>query len=487
MNRWQSTATLTTLLLLTLAACAVNPATGKRQLILVSEGKELQLGKENDKVVLAQFGRYEDEDLQVYVREIGEKLAARSERPDLDWSFKVVDDPLVNAFALPGGYIYVTRGILAHFNSEAEMASVLGHEIGHVTARHSVNQMSKARLASIALGAGMLVSEDLEALGGAAEAGLGVLFLKFGRDDERQADDLGLRYLIKSGYDPRPMAAVFTTLKRVSKAGGGDRPPGWMSTHPDPENREQRTNRSIRERGRDFSNSLIRRDEYLQKIDGIVFGDDPRHGFLRGQQFFHPEMRFQIDFPDRWKVVNQRQAVVGKSADDKARLQLTLATKSTPDEALRKFMAQDGVTRTRTWTDDVNGLPARRGSFTVALQGSTVEGEVAFVAYDGRVFQILGFGDQASWGDHRPSVRATTASFRQLTDSDALNVEPRRLRIVRPETTQSLEEFARSYQVTISTRQLAVLNGLVRDEPFRAGRAYKVVQGGTLPETADGS
>jgi predicted Zn-dependent protease len=475
------------LLLLTLAACALNPATGKRQLILVSEGKELQLGKENDKAVLAQFGRYEDQDLQEYIREIGKKLAARSERPDLEWSFKVVDDPLVNAFALPGGYIYVTRGILAHFDSEAEMASVLGHEIGHVTARHSVNQMSKAQLASIVLGAGMLVREDLQALGGVAEAGLGVLFLKFGRDDERQADDLGLRYLIKSGYDPRPMAAVFTTLKRVSKAGGGDRPPGWMSTHPDPENREQRTNQAIRERERDFSNSLVRREEYLRKIDGIVFGDDPRHGFLRGQQFFHPEMRFRIDFPDGWKVVNQRQAVVSKSADDKALLQLTLAEKSTSEEALRSFLAVDGVTRSRTWTDDISGLSARRASFTVALQGGTVEGEVAFVAYDGRVFQILGFGNQASWGAHRPSVRAAMASFRQLTESDALNVEPRRLRIVRPETTQNLEEFSRSYQVTISNRQLAILNGLRRDEPFRAGRAYKVVQGGTLPETADGS
>ena len=470
-----------TLLILHLTACAVNPATGKRQLVLVSESQELQLGKDNDEAILAQFGRYEDETLQNYVQEIGQLLAARSERPDLRWSFTVVDDPLVNAFALPGGYIYVTRGILAHFNSEAEMASVLGHEIGHVTARHSVNQMSKARLASIALGAGALVNRDLQALGGVAEAGLGVLFLKFGRDDERQADDLGLRYVIKSGYDPRPMAEVFTTLKRVSKAGGGDRPPGWMSTHPDPENREERTNQAIRQRDRDFSRSRIRRDEYLRKIDGIVFGDNPRHGFLRGQQFVHPEMRFQVDFPHGWKVVDQREAVVGTSPDGKTRMQLTVAVESTPEMALRKFMTQDGVTRIRTGTEELNGLPARRGSFTIELQDGAGEGEVTFIAYDGQVFQILGFGNQASWETHRSSIRSSTASFRQLTDSDALNVQPQRLRIVHPSTTMSLEEFARSYQATVSNRQLAILNGLLRDEVFQAGTAYKVVQGGTLP------
>ena len=189
----------------------------------------------------------------------------------------------------------------------------------------------------------------------------------------------------------------------------------------------------------------------------------------------------------RYEVSTERQAVVSMSVDEKALLELTLAAKSTTEEALRKFMALDGVTRTRTWTDEINGLPARGGSFTVALQGGAVEGEVTFVAYDGRVFQILGFGNRASWGAHLPEVRATTASFRQLTDSDALSVQPRRLRIVRPEATQNLEEFARSYQATISTRRLAILNGLARDEPFRAGRAYKVVQGGTLPETTDGS
>jgi predicted Zn-dependent protease len=228
-------------LCLLLHGCAINPATGKRQLVLISEAQEIAIGRESDESIVAQFGLYPDEALQDYVAGIGHDLAARSERPDLDWTFRVLDDPLVNAFALPGGYIYVTRGILAHFNSEAELASVLGHEIGHVTARHGVNQMSKAQLAQLGLGvASILAPEEVQKFGGLATQGLGLLFLKFGRDDERQADDLGLRYIVNEGYDPRPMAEVFETLERVSRTSGGGRVPAWASTHPNPENRSER-------------------------------------------------------------------------------------------------------------------------------------------------------------------------------------------------------------------------------------------------------
>jgi predicted Zn-dependent protease len=443
---------VTVVVLLSLAACAINPATGKRQLVLVSEDQELQLGKENDRAVLGQFGVYDDPELQAYVQEIGDS-----------------------------GYIYLTRGILAHFNSEAEMASVLGHEIGHVTARHSVNQMSKAQLAGGLLNVGMLVNPDLQALGGVAQAGLGLAFLKFGRDDERQADDLGLRYLMKARYDPRPMANVFTTLKRVGNASGGEGPPAWASTHPDPERREERTLETIRQRDRDFSSATVRRDEYLSKIDGIAFGDDPRQGYFEGARFRHPEMRFQVEFPEGWKTANQRQAVLGMSGDKQAMLQLTLARQSTPEAALRKFMSQQGVNSVRTWSEQVNSLPAEHGSFTAALSSGTAVGQVSFVAYDGQVFQILGFGGQSEWGSHRSKVQAAMASFRPLTDPDALSVQPQRLRIVRPETTMALEEFAQYYSVTVPSRQLIIINGMARGESFRAGVAYKVVQGGTLP------
>src|SRR6059036_688194 len=200
--------------------CAVNPATGSRQLMLVSESQEISMGRDYDNQVVASIGLYPDSTLQRWIQQFGARLAATSERPNLPWSFRVVDDPVVNAFALPGGFIYVTRGILAHLGSEAELASVVGHEIGHVTARHSVSQMSKAQLLDVGVIVGMILRPQLQNFGGLAQAGLELLFLKYSRNDESQADELGLRYLTRAGYDPRPMTQVFRTLDRVGTAEG---------------------------------------------------------------------------------------------------------------------------------------------------------------------------------------------------------------------------------------------------------------------------
>ncbi len=465
-----------TVLALLLAACAINPATGKRQLVLVSEGQETRMGQASDKGVLAQFGSYEDPELQEYVETLGKKLAATSERPDLDWTFRVVDDRLVNAFALPGGYIYITRGILAHFNSEAELASVLGHEIGHVTARHSVNQMSKAQLFQVALGVGMMVSEGLERFGDVAGAGLGVLFLKFGRDDERQADDLGLRYMMRASYDPRPMAEVFSTLRRVGDSRGGEGPPAWLATHPDPENREARTLSAIAATGQDFSNSLVRRDEYLRRIDGIVFGEDPRQGFFEESRFFHPEMAFRIDFPDGWKLQNLRERVAAVSPEGDAMLRLSLSDKGTAADALRQFMGQEGVARTGSRDRQVHGLSAQAGTFTAIAQGGTLQGEVLFVEFGAQVFQILGFSAQPRWDSFRPAVQETLASFQRLADSEILNVQPERIRLVYLDRTLSAEEFATRHGGDHPTTELALLNGLDPQESYQAGRTYKMIR-----------
>jgi predicted Zn-dependent protease len=206
--------------MLLMAGCSMNPATGQRQLALIGEQQEIALGQQSAESALAQFGRYDDAELQEYVAGVGQRLAAASERPNLPWSFTVVDDPVVNAFALPGGPIFVTRGILAHFGSEAELASVLGHEIGHVTARHSVEQMSTAQLANLGLGVAMIASESFRPYAGLAAQGLQLMFLKFSRDDESQSDELGLRYMTRTGYDPNEMPKMFATLDRISAAQG---------------------------------------------------------------------------------------------------------------------------------------------------------------------------------------------------------------------------------------------------------------------------
>src|SRR3954469_9255079 len=185
-TRWTRSLALS----LMVAACATNPVTGKRKLSLVSEQQEIQMGQEGAQQVAQEIGLINDQALQNYVQGVGAAIAAKSERPNLPWTFRVVDDPSPNAFALPGGFIFVTRGLLDLMNNEAEMAFGVGHEIGHVTARHSVQQMSQQQVAQLALGVGAVLSPTVAQFGNVASQGLGLLFLKYGRDDERQADDL---------------------------------------------------------------------------------------------------------------------------------------------------------------------------------------------------------------------------------------------------------------------------------------------------------
>src|SRR2546426_10236506 len=277
--------------------CAVNPATGSRQLMLISESQEIAMGRDYDKQVAASIGLDPDSGLQRYMQQFGARLAATSERPNLPWSFRVVDDPVVNAFALPGGYIYVTRGILAHLNSEAELAGVVGHEIGHVTARHSVSQLSKQQLAQLGLAVGTIASPAFERYAGIASQALGVLFLKYSRDAESQADDLGLRYLRRGHYDPREMPHVFEMLDRVSQAQGGGRVPQWLATHPNPENRRGRIEQEIAAGPQSFAGTAVNREPYLQRLDGLGVGSNPREGDFKGSQFFHPQPRFPMTFP----------------------------------------------------------------------------------------------------------------------------------------------------------------------------------------------
>src|SRR3989475_12577065 len=266
---------LVALVAVVVVGCAVNPATGARQLMLISESQEIAMGRDYDQQVAASIGLYADTAWQRWIQQFGARLAATSERPNLPWTFHVVDDPVVNAFALPGGYIYVTRGILAHLNSEAELGGVVGHEIGHVTARHSVGQLSKQQLAQLGLAVGSIASPEFGRYAGLAGQALGVLFLKYSRDNERQADDLGLRYMRRVNYDPREMPHVFELLTRVSQVQGGGRVPEWLATHPDPENRRGRIEQEIAALPQNFSGVAVNRDAYLRRLDGPVVGRNP--------------------------------------------------------------------------------------------------------------------------------------------------------------------------------------------------------------------
>jgi predicted Zn-dependent protease len=216
--------------------CATNPATGESQLSLISRQQEIQMGQQAARQVRQTIGVVSDRALQQYVERIGERLAVGTSRPDLPWRFAVVDDPTPNAFALPGGFIYVTRGMMNLLTSEAELAAILGHEIAHVTARHAVNQLSRQQLAQLGLGLSGIFVPEVQTLSPVIGAGLNLLFLKYSRDHEREADELGYQYLRREGYDVSEFADVFRALQRASGDGPGALP-GWLSTHPVPAER----------------------------------------------------------------------------------------------------------------------------------------------------------------------------------------------------------------------------------------------------------
>jgi len=459
-------------------SCSVNPATGKQQLAFYSEAEEIKLGKESDEEIVASVGLYDDPELQAYVEGLGQQLAARSERPNLPWSFKVVDDPAVNAFALPGGYVYVTRGLLSHMGSEAEVSGVLGHEIGHVTARHGVNQASKQMLAMLGLGVAALLDEDLAEWAGVASVGLGLLFLKYGRDDERQADDLGLRYMTRAGYDPREMPGVFTVLQGVETVEGAGRLPNWLSTHPDPGARRERIQQEVAALPGDFSTATVNRDGYLRQLDGMVFGDNPREGFFAGNAFLHPEMRFRFEFPAGWETSNEKTSVSASAPSDDAVVTVSLAEEATPEDAAETFFAEDGLTQGDVWDKGIHGLPATWSRFDFSDGESELSGTVAFVRHDGKVFQLLALATPDQWKSSRRDLENALASFSRLDDAKALNVKPRHLRLVKLPREMTLQEFDKQYPSAVKMEILALINHVQPGERLPAGTLVKRVQEG---------
>jgi predicted Zn-dependent protease len=460
------------------AGCATNPATGKQQIMLVSEQQEISLGQQEDQKVVQAMGLYEDPALQQYVEDLGQELAKVSERPNLPWSFKVVDDPVVNAFALPGGYIYITRGILAHMGSEAQLVSVLGHEIGHVTARHSANQISKSQLASIGLGLGMAVAPEIAAAGDLLMAGTGLLFLKFSRDDERQADDLGLRYAERTNYDVREATAMHETLERVSSQSEGGPIPGWASTHPEPENRIDRIESRIALIGQDPAGTQVGKDRFLRAIDGISFGEDPREGFFDGDRYLHPEMAFRFDIPADWLGVNQKQSAGAISPQRDAAIVLTLSKQRDAMQASREFVRSTGVTADNPQRGEFNGLPALWMGFQGRSGQTPVSGRIAFIEHGGRLYEFLGYTASSRWSGYSRAIDRALSSFAPVTDPRVLGVQPARLDIVELSRDMTLSEFDRLYPSSIDLEKLAILNQVGPDAQLTRGDLVKRVVGG---------
>ncbi len=451
------TALMASTLVLLAAGCATNPVTGNRELALISEGQEISMGQQGAQEVESSIGLVNDADLQAYVRRVGMALAAKSERPKLPWRFGVIDDPMPNAFALPGGPIYITRGLLSLMDSEAELATVLGHEIGHVTARHAVSQMSKAQLAQLGLGVGMILAPGLQNLGGALSSGMQLLFLKYGRDDERQSDDLGFRYALNEGYDVREMDDVFAALARSSEIEQKSALPSWLSTHPAPEERIQRINQKVAALPGLPASSIVNRAEYLGQVDDMVYGVNPRQGFFRDGEFLHPDLRFRLQFPRDWKTQNLPQAVMAGSPRGDAMIQLTLA-KGSPSDAANAFFGGQGIQSTQVTRDNVNGIPAVTGYFQVQTQQAVIAGFAAFLQHNGNTYQLLEYTGSNQLQNYDRVFRSVAASFAPLNDPAILNVRPNRIDVVRLQSAMSLADFNRRNPSVVPIKELVIIN-----------------------------
>ena len=468
-------------LVLTLAACATNPATGSREFSLMSEAQEIQIGQEMDAQIRREMGVYQDPELQRYVEGIGLRLAKASERPNLPWHFTVIDEPAINAFALPGGYIYVTRGILPFLDNEAQLAGVLGHEIGHVTARHSAQQYTKATSAGIGLTLLSIFVPEARPLQGAAETALGVLFLKYGRDDELQADRLGVQYTSRTGWDPAGVAGMLTTLARLDEADGSRRGvPNWLSTHPAPADRVEQVHAFVREAGVPTGTSGTGEEgALLRRVDGIVYGDSPSDGITRGNQFLHPDLRFAVSFPQGWEIQNTPQQV-GARAPEAQRfmfLQLAPNPQGSVAQVAQQSMANAGFRQVNGERAQVNGLEAYVGLYQGNLEGLGNSGVLAaHIVHERNVYMLAGLAPANQFDAARPQFETSIRSFRPLSRSEAAEIRPNRIDIYTVRSGDTWESIAqRTGDRTIRASTLAIMNNSDPGQPPRVGQRIKIV------------
>jgi predicted Zn-dependent protease len=462
-------------------ACVRNPVTGKRQLALLSEGQEISMGQESHPEVLSEFGIVENKELQEYCSRIGSNLAKVSHRPHLPWHFTVVDSPVVNAFAVPGGFIYITRGILEHMNNEAELAGVLGHEIGHVTARHSVTQISQGQLINLGLGLGSIFSSRFRQVGGLAQMGLQVLMLKYSRDHERQSDQLGLQYMASCGYDPEQMSSFFQVFVGMREESGPS-VPNWLSTHPDPPDRIRRTTEEgarIKRQSarRDFK---INADEFMPKLDRLVYGDNPREGFVDKGRFVHPDLRFQLDIPQSWKVENTKSSVIFSEPEGGAIVQLTMIPPEeakSPGDVAQTIAQQEGIQFLSGGSERINGNQAYVGRYRVQSDGGILGVAAAFISYEGHIYQAAGMAPENSFSQHAQHLNSVLRSFRTLTDPRLLAAQPDTMKLYRARGGESLRSLAKSMdQTRVSLEDLARINRISPDQKLGAGTWVKLVQ-----------
>lgn len=471
----------------------VNPVTGQAERTVMDERAELAEGKKAHESVLKEYGVHPDARLQAYVNGVGQKLAAQSHRAQIPWTFTVLDSPEINAFALPGGYVYITRGILAHLDSEADMAGVIGHEIGHVTARHGAQRATRAQnaglgvLAATVLGA---VLENKAGLSGGTQMfgemaqGMAAGYVaKYSREQELQADTLGAEYLARSRYDPRNMVDVIRVLKlqeafAQDEARAAGQPvaqrESWLSSHPSNDQRLQSISQNAARYGTGSYGDDGRR-RFLQAVDGLRFGESPDQGLTRGQHFLHPGLGFAMTAPAGWRIHNEADALTLMAPQGDAALRLISVPPEagqTHDAILRKLFNPAGG---RTTRGQINGFAATH--FAGVAQGqdgkkTNVELTLVTGPRDAHYLMFYMAADAPALQRSFADLMATEKTFRSLSDTDVRLARPWQLRLV-PYPSGGFAELAR--QAVVSEKRLQLINGTYGRPNPPVGQLVKTV------------
>jgi predicted Zn-dependent protease len=463
-------------LLASVASCATNPVTGDSNFVLMSEAQEIQTGHAADQDVKKQYALYDENNLAAYVNEVGQRLAALSHRPGLNYSFTLLDSTEINAFALPGGHIYVTRGIVAYLNSEAELAAVLGHEIGHVTARHSVRQMSAAQSTDILISIASVLSPALRNPGVQNIGGLvgGALLSGYGREHELEADRLGGEYIARAGYDPQAMIRVIGALKNqelfdAEAAKQEGRTPrayhGLFESHPDNDTRLQQTvaaSGGLRAGARGDG-----REDFLRRSSGMIFGDSPREGVVRSGNFYHPDLGIALALPREWRVQNLPDRLLLLAPGGDARFEMRMQPR--PDREPLAVLRTNRLIDNDIETTPVNGLPAAIGAGRATAAG------VVYFGDNMMIFSTVAKSGNLSEA-HARAARDTMRSFHRISDAERTLARPLRLRTVTAAPGTRFAALAAASPVGRNAEAtLRLINGMYPAGEPRAGQTLKVI------------
>lgn len=468
-----------------------NPVTGNRRALGYTWQQELQIGKEADGQIVAQYGLYDDPAVTAYVNKVSEAVLEQSHmrRPDVSaefrntqFTFRVLNSPVVNAFALPGGYVYVTRGLMTHLNNEAQLAVVLGHEIGHVAARHASQRAFEQQAGQIALIGGAVLGEQLLGVPAGNLLGIGgqaaqLLFLRYSRDHERESDRLGVEYSALSGYKASEGSEFFVSLKRLTEAAGGAGLPSHLSSHPDPGDREQAIKRMAAEwESKGLTLEKVGEGDYLNIVNNMIVGENPREGFVENGNFYHPDLKFFFPIPSGWFTVNEATQVYIVEKDQKAVMVMQLASGKTPQGAVEEFGKSEGMTQVSAGPLSINGLTG----YQMVTEASTQDGQqyrfsIFGLTYEGNTYRFVGYTAAASFVTYQPLFDNVAKGFRQLTDSRILTIKPVRLRV---QTVDRATRFAdllpNPIPMNMKAEEYAIINQVGLDTVIPRGAKVKL-------------